>query len=177
MAALWLDYQQYRPFHWAGPLLLALALLALLLSVAYYLQLNDRAAAWEEKLQSIGRGHGLRPTADGRGAHEPERLALEVKRANEVLRQLTLPWEQLFQTVEAAGDRKVTLLALEPDIEKQQVKISGEARDMLVMLNYIARLEEQEAFGSVFLQSHQVQLQDPERPVRFALIADWRGQP
>jgi hypothetical protein len=42
-------------------------------------------------------------------------------------------------------------------------------------LNYVTRLEAQEAFGQVYLQSHQVQLQDPQLPVRFALQAVWKG--
>lgn len=172
MAALWLDYQQDRPFHWAGPVLLALALLALMLTAAYYLELNAQAESWEEKAERIERGHGL-----GGRAVAGEQLAQEVTRANEVLRQLTLPWEELFQTVESAAGRKVALLALEPDMEKRQVKISGEARDMPALLNYITQLEAQEAFGAVYLQSHQVQQRDPDKPVRFALLAVWRGKP
>jgi hypothetical protein len=174
MAALWLDYQQDRPFHWAGPILLALALLALMLTAAYYLELSAQAESWEEKVERIERGHGLR---SGGRAVAGEQLAQEVTRANEVLRQLTLPWEELFQTVESVAGRKVALLALEPDMEKRLVKISGEARDMPALLNYITQLEAQEAFGAVYLQSHQVQQRDPDKPVRFALLAVWREKP
>lgn len=172
MAALWLDYQQERPFHWAGPLLLALALLALTLTAAYYLELSAQADSWEEKVDRIERGHGLKDRAVA-----GEQLVQEVSRANEVLRQLTLPWEELFRAVESAAGRKVALLALEPDMEKRQVKIGGEARDMAALLNYITQLEAQEAFGAVYLQSHQVQQRDPDKPVRFALLAVWRGKP
>ena len=174
MPALWLDYQQERPFPWAGPVLLALALVALILAFSYYRELEDKADTWEKKLELIERGQGLRTPAGGRGA---EGLALEVKRANEVLRQLTLPWEDLLQAVEAAAGKKVALLALEPDTERHVVKISGEARDFGAVLNYITQLEAQEVFGPVYLQSHQVQQRDPERPVRFSLIAVWRGKP
>jgi hypothetical protein len=184
MAMLHLDYQQERPFHWAGPVLLALALAALALTVAYYLELNDRAAGWEARLEQAELRQGLRPSAKnsagnpagifaGRGQAG---LALEVGRANEVVRQLTLPWEQLFQAVESAGSKHIALLALEPDIEKKLVKINGEARDIAVLLNYITRLEKQEVFGPVYLQSHQVQ-QGSERSVRFSLLAVWRGTP
>jgi hypothetical protein len=176
MAAIWLDYQQQRPFHWAGPALLGMTLLALLMAIAYSMTLNGKAASWEQKLELIERDHGLRTTSGRRDGQDMERLALEVKRANEVLRQLTLPWEELLQAVEAAGGKKVALLTLEPDIEKHQVKISGEASDMMVLLNYIMRLEEQPVFGPVYLQSHQVQLKDPDQPVRFALLAAWRSR-
>ncbi|HEY0666469.1 MAG TPA: hypothetical protein VGD24_10415 [Gallionella sp.] len=174
MAAIWLDYQQSRPIHWAGPALLGAALLALLVAAAYQMSLNDQAAGWEQRLESIERDHGLRTPAGGMGA---EQLAQDVRRANEVLRQLTLPWEELLEAVEAAGGKKVALLTLEPDIDKQQVKISGEARDMMVLLNYITQLEAQPVFGPVYLQSHQVQLRDPDQPVRFAVLAIWRSMP
>ena len=176
MVTLWLDYQQDRPFHWAGPVLLALALAALALTVAYYLELNERAAGWEARLERAELRHGLRPSAGNSAGQEPAGLALEVGRANEVVRQLTLPWEQLFLAVESAGSKQVALLALEPDMEKKLVKINGEARDLVVLLNYITSLEKQEVFGPVYLQSHQVQ-QDAERAVRFALLAEWRGTP
>jgi hypothetical protein len=173
MNALWLDYQQDRPAHRAGSALLALALLLLILSFARYQGLNGEAEAWEQKLEQAPRAQGLRATAAGR---EVKSLSLEVKRANEVLRQLTLPWEDLLQGVEAAADKRVALLAVEPDAEKQVVRISGEARDFAALLKYIERLDKQPVFGPVYLQSHRVMLRDPERPVRFALQAVWRSR-
>lgn len=172
MTILRLDYQQNLPFRWAGPLLLALALAALAMTIVYYVGLNDRAAEWEQKLARADQG-GVQGSS--RQA-SPEELAQEMQRANEVLRQLTLPWEPLFQTVESAAGNEIALLALEPDVEKHVVKIGGEARDMVVLLEYITRLEEHEVFGPVYLQSHQIQQQDPDRPVRFSLLAVWRGE-
>lgn len=173
MTGLWLDYQQQRPVQWLGPLLLALAATAATFSGAYWLELNDRAAALERKLEMIEHGHGIRFAGGQRGQ---QTLAQEVARANEVLHQLTLPWQELLLAVEAAGGRNVTLLSLEPDMERREVKIGGEARDMMVLLNYISQLEQQQVFGQVMLQSHQVQLREPERPVRFALLAVWKGK-
>jgi hypothetical protein len=173
MAMLYLDYQQNQPSRWAGPALLVLTLAALLLTAAYYLELHDKAVSWEDRLEQIERRQGrvLPPTRPGdRGGED---MAREVKRANEVLRQLTLPWEGLFKAVESAAGKKVALLAMEPNTEKHVVKITGEARDFAVLLNYIMQLEAQEAFGPVYLQSHQVQLQDPDKPVRFSLLVVW----
>jgi len=174
MTMLRLDYQRNLSPHWAGLALLALALAALTMSVSYYLELNAKVASWEEKLALVDRGHGLQ-TAGRSG--DREELAQEVERANEVLRQLTLPWEQLFRTVESAAGTEIALLALEPDVEKHVVKISGEAKDLAALLNYITRLEDEKVFGPVYLQNHHIQQQDPEKPVRFALLAAWRGTP
>lgn len=155
--------------------MLALMLAAVIAAVAYYIELSDKADAWEDKLARIERDHGARPVAGAgsRGGADP---SLEVTHANEVLHRLSLPWELLFRTVESAAGDGVTLLALEPDMEKRVVKISGEAKDFPAMLNYITQLEAKAVFGPVYLQSHEVQQQDPNRPVRFALLVVWRGK-
>lgn len=177
MAELRLDYQQSLPFRWAGPALLALTLTALILTVAYYVELNGKAVSWEDRLEQAERRQG-RASPPGRpGDRGVEDMAREVKRANEVLRQLTLPWDELFKAVESAAGKEVALLAMEPNTEKHVVKISGEAKDLGVLLNYIMQLEEQDVFGPVYLQSHQVQQQDPDKPVRFSLLAVWREKP
>jgi len=102
-------------------------------------------------------------------------MALEIKHANEVLQQLTLPWGKLFQAMESSSGKQVALLAMEPDAEKQVVKISGEAKDIAAVLDYIRRLAAQQVFSSVYLQSHQIQQQDPEKPVRFVFARRLEG--
>ncbi|WP_435626530.1 hypothetical protein [Candidatus Ferrigenium straubiae] len=172
MTMLRLDYQQNLPFPWVGPALLALTLVVLTLTVAYYVELNGKAISWEDRLDQIERGQGRLSPSGGR-----EDVVQEVKRANEVLRQLTLPWDELFRAVDSAAGKEVVLLAMEPDAEKHMVKISGEAKNLAALLKYIMQLEEQSVFGPVYLQSHQVQQQNPDRPVRFSLLAVWREKP
>jgi hypothetical protein len=175
MDILHLDYQQDLPRRWAGPAMLALTLGGLILAGAYYIELDGTAAGWEGKLEQMERRLGM-PAHGGRGSGEAKDMVLEVNRANEVLRQLTLPWDTLFQAVESAAGKDVALLAMEPDTEKHQVKISGEAKDFAAVLNYVTHLEEQAVFGPVYLQGHQVQQEDPDKPVRFSLLAEWRGK-
>lgn len=176
MAAVRLDYQHSRSFPWAGAALLAVALSGLLSAGAYYRELHGLAAEWETKL---ARSERSKPKLQDRGlvTRPAEEVALEVKHANEVLRQLGLPWEKLFRAVEAAGSKDVVLLALEPDMEKHLVKISGEARNIPSMLGYVTQLGEQDMFDSVYLLNHQVQQQSQDRPVRFALLAVLKGMP
>lgn len=177
MSALRLDYQQRKPFSWGGVILLALALGVLVMSGAYYLEMIRQADDWEAKAEQIERA-SQQPAPDIRsGARAAENLALEVDHANQVLRQLNVPWEGLFQAVELSGGKDVALLALEPDTENRSVKISGEAKNMAVLLNYIKQLEQRDVFGIVYLQSHQIQQQEADKPVRFALLAAWPGQP
>lgn len=139
----------------------------------YYRELSGQAADWEMKTERIERASRQQGGHDSSVAAD---LARELKHANEVVRQLTLPWERLFQAVESVSGKDVSLLGLEPNTEKKVVKIRGEAKNMAALLDYIRQLEECGAFGTVFLQSHLVQQQDPDKPVRFALLADWAGK-
>lgn len=172
MNQLHLDYQRGKnPFPWAGVVLLLLALGVLLLFDIRYQGLTERIDYWESKTGQVLR------VSERQKANSPREIsdmAQEVKHANEVLNQITLPWEKLFQAVEWSSGRDVALLTIEPDAEKHVVKISGEAKNIPAVLSYLKHLAEQEIFESVYLQSHQVQEQNPEKPVRFALVAAWK---
>lgn len=170
-----LDYQRSaKPFPWPGAALFIVALAALALSGGYYYELTLKASGWEEKVRQIERAsHKGKWTIHG----DARETALEIQHANDVLRQLSLPWEPLFQAVETSTGKEVSLLGMEPDVQKHVVKITGEAKNIPAMLGYIQRLEARKEFGSVYLQNHRVQQQDPEKPVRFSVLATWRDTP
>jgi Tfp pilus assembly protein PilN len=176
MHALRLDYQRStRPIPWLGLGVLGSALAALALLASHYHELGQRTVLWEARAAHVERLAGrsaraLRP-ATGQAAREQ---ALEVQHANQVLRQLSLPWDTLFRAVESAGGKSVALLSMEPDIRKGTVRISGEAKDFAAMLEYIKQLGARDVFGSVHLQNHQIRQDDPEKPVRFSLLAAWK---
>jgi hypothetical protein len=171
MTLLHIDYQPDTPFPLLGTALLGVALVVLILTGTYYNSLNVRIASVDARVGHAGDSRTQRSTERG-GAE----LAQEVKNANDVLRHLGVPWESLFQAVESAGDKSITLLTIEPDIEKQQVKIGGEAKSFDALMKYITHLQAQAVFGSVYLQNHDVQKQDPDKPVRFSLLATWQDK-
>jgi hypothetical protein len=173
MTELRLDYQHNPPFPWLGTVLLGVAVVILVLTGAYYQRLGNRVATVEAKIEQAGNRGAPRPSGRLAGRN-PAELAQEVNNANDALRRLTVPWESLFHALESTGNQNITLLSIEPDIEKQQVKIKGEAKDFNALVNYITHLQGQEVFGSVYLQNHDVQQQDPDKPVRFSLLAAWR---
>lgn len=176
MRALRLDYQRRtRPVSWLGLGMLASALVALVLTGGYYHQLGQGIELWESRVDHEERlaGHrarALRPAS----AEAAREQALEVQHANQVLRQLSLPWDALFTAVEASGGKNIALLSMEPDLRKGAVTISAEAKDFDAMLEYVRQLGKREVFGSVLLQNHQVQQADPQKPIRFSLRAVWK---
>jgi Tfp pilus assembly protein PilN len=177
MRALHLDYQRStRPIPWLGLGVLVSALAALAMMGGHYHELGQHIALWEVRVAhgerlSSHRARALRPAS----AQVARAQALEVQHANLVLRQLSLPWDTLFRAVESAGGDTVALLSMEPDIQKGTVRISGEAKDFAAMLEYIRQLGADDVFGSVHLQTHQIRQDDPQKPVRFSLLAVWKA--
>jgi Tfp pilus assembly protein PilN len=177
MSKLRLDYQKIVPFPWAGVALLGVVMAGLLVTSDYYFKLDDQTSLWETKLSRI-KDKAAPHKATGKSAELSEAdLALEVNNANQVLHQISAPWDAFFQAVESAGGGKATLLTLEPDVEKHEVKIIAEAKDFSAVTEYLTQLQAQPVFSEVYLQNHHVQMQDPDKPVRFSLLATWKELP
>jgi len=177
MDALDLDFRRdHAKPGWIGALLLAAALGVGLMLWKDYQQVLGQTAAAESNLRAIGMAT-RKKAAPERPAADAQKTQLELKRANEVLARLKLPWNDLFVSVESAKLPDVALLAIESDTEKRRVKISAEAKDPLAMLEYLRFLQSQPALSEIYLQNHQYQQQDPQRPVRFTLSADWTVRP
>lgn len=178
MERLRLDYlRREAPVPRAGLMVLFLALAVAAVVGGQYVGLSRKLAdadAATDQLESSAHRRGILVSRD---AKADSARGEEVRYANEVLRQLTLPWDRLFETIETSGDKDVALLSLAPDREKHLVRISIEAKNPTAGLDYLKGLETQQIFQTVRIKSHQIQLQDPEKPIRFNLQATWKGMP
>lgn len=169
MPALDLDFAPRRP-RWPAWLLLAIGL-----AVA-----TDVALTWTELRREAGaleQPRGARLAAAGPKAPLPEAVQRELDAARQVLQELALPWEALFQAIEGATSADTALLAIEPDSSKRALRIGGEARDFPAVLGYVERLGAQPVLSGVHLVTHQVRDDVAERPVQFTLLATWRTLP
>lgn len=92
---------------------------------------------------------------------------------NGAIMQLNLPWRELQDAVAAATPRNVALVSMEPDPRKQVLKITAETKTSDDMVAYVAELKQQETFSGVVLTRHDINDQDPLRPLRFQLEATW----
>jgi len=103
MTELRLDYQRsMKPFPLAGTILLLVAIAILILSGDYYYNLTIKTAGWEDSLKKFEQTSGRQVNDTDQG-----RRGEGVKQAYEVLRQLTVPWENLFQAVESSTDQEI----------------------------------------------------------------------
>lgn len=106
-----------------------------------------------------------------------ERLEEETRSAEAVVRQLTLPWASLVATIEESATQNVAILQLQPDAQQRLLRLTAEARDQEAMLDYLRRLVAAPALADVHVVSHQVQSEDPRRPIQFAVQASLRTVP
>lgn len=154
-----------RRARWPGLLLLALSL-----TLAGYLLERYRDARQERVLLEAESGL-LSPERRPVRALPRERLEAEAKAAEAVVRQLSVPWAGLIGALEHAASRDVALLQLQPDADQRRLRLTAEARDRDAMFAYLRRLEAAPALAEVHLVSHQVQNEDPQRPIQFSLQA------
>jgi hypothetical protein len=173
MRALALDLRAAdRHPRWPGLSLLLAGVTCALAAGAQHRELGEAFEEAEASIRQSGVGARTSPRAIAPSV-DPQAVALEVKRASDVAVQLKLPWSELFAAIEAASTPDVALLSIESETGKRQVSIGAEARDLEAMLGYVRVLSGTPAFANVHLQSHRLQEQDPQKPVRFVIAADW----
>jgi Tfp pilus assembly protein PilN len=136
---------------------------------------------WQLMEQKRQRAHQLqhlqeRVAAISARPVEVARVAIPEAQAsfvNGAILQLNLPWRELQDAVLAATPRSVALIAMEPDPRKRTLKITAETKTSDDMVAYVEALKEQESFSGVLLTRHEINEQDPNRPLRFQLEAIW----
>lgn len=161
-------------FH-SHPAVLALAGAGVLLCAA------AAVGGWTLMEQTRDREHQLQHLRERAAAlsARPEEVAhvaipeAQAGFVNAAILQLNLPWRELQDAVLAATPRTVALLAMEPDPRKRTLKITAEAKSSDDMVDYVAALKEQDSFSGVVLTRHEINEQDPNRPLRFQLEATW----
>lgn len=174
MRALHLDYQAAPPKPWTGIILLICGIALLAFTLLNYQHAVLDEATLEADIAKI-RGAVVKDTQGRRQAPtESAQRKEEIATANGLIRQLTLPWEALFSTFELATNKDVALLSIEPDAKKRIVKVTAESKTVQGMLEYMKRLQKSPLLDEVVLQKHEVQMQDPEKPLRFIVTSVWK---
>jgi len=176
-AALHLDFRRAprSAWRWLGWGLLAVAVLAAAALAERHSQAVQRhatEAALHQQLSAQWR------TRQPRAAAVPDAQALaDVRRANAIIDQLTVPWDALFDAVEAADTRGLGLLAMTPTARDRTLRLTGEAKTMPELLEYVERLAAQPALKQVHLVGYSPVARDGASVVSFNLAATWKGQP
>jgi Tfp pilus assembly protein PilN len=147
---------------WLGGLLLGLAALVMVdAGISYHTA--------KKALRENEAGLARRAPA----ARAPKASPQEIAAVRETVQRLSLRWDELFMALESAANDRVALVAIEPDLRAGTVKISGDGKDYLSALSYVANLSRTEGLGAVQLVRHEQKANDPSGPVSFAVSAAW----
>lgn len=156
-------------------LLLGAGLVAAGAGVQRYGELRGELDAWRADLRRIDRhraGAASRPVAE-----DALRLRSELQRANRVIEALSTPWADLFAAAEAGHGEDAVLMGIEPDPARREVRLTAEAKNLPAMIDYLKSLRESPVLMDAALATHQVNVKDPQRPVRFVIAAHWFDKP
>ena len=96
------------------------------------------------------------------------------RQADQAAYQLIFPWHRMFGLIDEGAELPVAVIGFSADVEKRDLQVNLEAKDMSSMLSYVSRIGQAEFLKKAHLASYQVNTQDPLHPVRFNLSATWQ---
>lgn len=147
-----------------------LMLLAAAIGAYRYVGKTER---YEQQLAAL-RTRDQAPVPLPPSARMPQASPAQAAAINAAVMQLNLPWRGLRDAVAGATSPAIALLALEPDAKNRVLRVTAEAKNSDDMVGYVEQIQSQEWFESASLTRHEINEQDPNRPLRFQLDARWR---
>jgi Tfp pilus assembly protein PilN len=159
--------KRQRRFPLVGALVLLLGC-----GAAYWTYTDYQGAMYESELLQISMSKYGRTLSTAEKAEGLDSLA----KITAVTKPLSTPWTALLNDLEVAAEgseKEIALLEVAPDLAKQQVRISAEARSLPAALEYVTLLQNAQTLRHPMLEKHEVQLADREHPVRFEVTAEW----
>jgi len=95
------------------------------------------------------------------------------KQPSDIAQRLTLPWGHLLDALENADNENVALLAIEPDADRGRLRLTGEAKSLEALVDYIKALDGKAGIAELRLMTQQVKQSDAQHPVEFVLESNW----
>lgn len=161
----------------ADYILLALGLLVFVVCLYQLKLIMEEIAHWDARIHRLEQQQQHRKTPRTPIARITQETQQELKQADEILRQINLPWEALFDSLEYAASKDVALLSVQPNVASRAVRINGEARNLAALTDFVEAIEREDVFENAYLLSYKVKKENPHRPIVFSLTATWIDLP
>jgi hypothetical protein len=140
----------------------------------YSQQLQANAELRSDLKSTLARLNGNDRDAKKQAPLTPkERTAMT--QARNLTAQLNYPWASLLNLIETAQHPDVALLALDPKSRNGQLRLTAEAKDAPSMMAYVGGLQNNSMLQNALLTTHQMQIQQPGTPLKFQILAQWKG--
>ncbi|MDY0013005.1 MAG: PilN domain-containing protein [Rhodocyclaceae bacterium] len=175
--ALALDFSgRRRPPGILGWLLLALGLLATGWELADW-RAGQTDLAEREAIVARLRHQAQRTQPVAEPASERPVAEQDARPALRVAGQLGADWGGLWRDLAVAEDPGMALLSLEVDGPRGELRISGQARSLAAVFDYLARLEATPGVAAARLVNYEAVTVGAAELFRFNATARWVGQP
>lgn len=174
MSRLQIDFVGTNPFSlkqvsvWGAAMLLIAAACAL-----YWLQ---QYQSQQHTLSTLVSASGVASVQPSKPVKPAAKTVSEsdIQYTNEIVAQLSTPWNPLLTSIEQVSAPDIALLSIEPNRKKQQLVLTGQAKHMAATLQYVQALAQLNTLAQVYLLKHQIDQSDPYKPVGFTIIAQWK---
>jgi len=161
---------------------ISLLFIGLIVLVAVFFQfksISEESSFWSVRVEKLEKDQP-RPavstrvrTSSPRSRDVGQEIGKELQKANTILEQINLPWETLFDSIEHISTEDIALLSLQPNVTNRTLRIRGEARNMMLLLDFVEAMERETIFENVHLVNYKIKQDSPYRPVDFLLTAVW----
>jgi hypothetical protein len=178
MRRIWIDFKQPVAPLWRmlRATLLVCGVLALGFSIMRQQQVGAEKTALSWQMQNVSQLEARKlpmlraPTETG--------TAQDVaKRANDVLRQLNLPWDRLFSALEKSVTPEIGVLSVVPAPNKASITLKATAPDTKAAIDFMERLQATKLLMNVHLTSQEITEDSKRQPLQFSLTAGWETLP
>lgn len=156
---------------------LLIGLLVLAGVLLQFQQITEEVNYWTNRVERLEKQQEKKAAPRTRGTPRVKEFSQEIRKeiiqANAILDQINLPWEALFDSIENAATEEIALLSLQPTVSSRTLRISGEAKNMSELLDFVEALERELTFENVHLLNYKIKQDNPHRPIVFLLTAAW----
>ncbi|MBC3874895.1 hypothetical protein [Undibacterium flavidum] len=98
----------------------------------------------------------------------------EQKTLSTIITELNTPWTDFFDALET-GTSGIHVLSIDPNTQKNLIRIQAESKTTEQMLDYLGSLNKSTLFKNPVLSKYEVNELDPNKPTRFSFEVTWVG--
>lgn len=157
--------------------ILLIGLLVLAGVLLQFRQVTEEVNHWTNRVERLEKQQQQKAAPRTRSTPRIKEFSQEIRKeitqANAILDQINLPWETLFDAIEHAATDEIALLSLQPNVASRTLRLSGEAKSMSELLDFVEALERELVFENVHLLNYKIKQDNPHRPIIFLLTAVW----
>ncbi len=175
MQAMNIDFVRQRRA--ARPLAWLLLACGLLVTSAVALDWQSAQADWQSAQAQAERQTRQAQAARPARAAAPTVAPDTLKAGQHIEAALNRPWGLLLSDLESLSAAPVALVGLEAQGEGRVVRLTGEARHMQDVVDYVARLRTLPSARGALLVSHEIRRDEAVEVLRFGVDLDWQAGP